>query len=363
MKSTAKRHVTLKCFVLTLLILQTIMLPCTMLNALTLPSKVSASTKHESVTGKNTESAPYAPKGTTGDEKLDRIADSILSQLIDEDMSEMEIIEAVYAFTKAQITYSSPASSNFFEGAEAGLMYRRGNCYTRAFTVVALLKRAGIDATYDVEYEGRHAWALVDDHVIDTGFNVFWVPINELQDYVHKGFYLYRTEKSDPPEAAYEIRTVYDDHRVIPFDTVYQLNPDEDSIYPEKTVKSEGIAGKTRDQWSYSYLNDERKPEDDLLVEDDQVVREKIDRIMLVGQKYEARRVIESFPGEQSIYTCDQTLQGKRVPGTGLNGVERVFGKVTAIDEKTGNLTAVTIEKTIPIRRAIPYKVYEYRGR
>lgn len=303
----------------------------------------------------------YTPKGTTGDSQLDQIADSILERLITNRMSDDEIIRVVYNWAKAQISYSSPASSLFVEGATDGLMYRRGNCYTRAYTQVALLRRAGIDATYKVEYEGRHAWALVGDFVLDTGFSVFWVDESTLQDYVHKGFYLYRTGPSDPPEAAYEIRTVYDDHKVIPFDTIYELNPDPDSIYPDQVVKIDGVHGETRDQWSYSYLNNERKPEDDLLVEDDQVIQEKIDRIILVGQSYVKRRVIKAEAGSGTIVTDDPSLAGQRVPGTGLNGVEKVSGVVTKIDHETGRMIALRIEARNVIRGPIPYKTFQYR--
>lgn len=307
------------------------------------------------------ESSAYTPRGTTGDEELDLIADSILSRLITDDMSDETIIQRVYEWAKAQITYSSPASSVFVDGAKFGLMYRRGNCYTRAFTQVALLQRAGIDATYDVEYGGRHAWALVGDFVLDTGFRVFWVDVATLQDYVHKGFYLYRTEPSEPPESSYEIRTVYDDHKTIPFQTVYELHPDPNSLYLEKQVKVKGVNGETRDQWSYSFIDNERYPDDDLLVEDDQVVTSVIDRVVLVGQRWSERQVILSEAGEETIDTNDKALDGTRVPGTGLNGVKKLSGRVIQIDHETGRILERTVDHIKVIRDATPFKTYRYR--
>ncbi|HHT45574.1 MAG TPA: hypothetical protein GXZ89_08805 [Fastidiosipila sp.] len=308
-----------------------------------------------------TESSTYTPRGTTGDEELDQIADSILSRLITDSMTDEEIIEKVYEWAKAQITYSSPASSVFVDGAKFGLLYRRGNCYTRAFTQVALLQRAGIDATYDVEYGGRHAWALVGNFVLDTGFRVFWVDVATLQDYVHKGFYLYRTEASDPPESSYEIRTVYDDYKTIPFQTIYELNPDPDSLYADKQVKVEGVNGETRDQWSYSFIDNERYPEDDLLVEDDQVVTAVIDRVVLVGQRWSKRQVIPAKAGEETIDTNDRALHGRRVPGTGLNGVKKLSGQVVEIDPLTGRILDKTVDQVQVIREATPFKTYRYR--
>lgn len=305
--------------------------------------------------------AAYTPRGSAGSESLDQIADSILSRLINNNMSDADIIAAVYGWVRQQIIYSSPASSNYLIGAEAGLRYRRGNCYTRAYTQVALLRRAGIDATYKAEYEGRHCWALVGEYVLDTGFNVFMVKESTLQDYVSAGIYLYRTTASpEPPPSNMESRTVYLDLRTHPFSTEYRLNPDPASLYPDQVISVAGVNGQTRDQWTQRYVDGVRDPSNDLLVEDDQVVAEKVDQIVLVGSLLIERMEIPAAAGGAVVETGDPALDGQRVPGTGENGVLRRETRVIGINPATGIASAFGTATDVVERQPAAYSVYRY---
>ena len=303
---------------------------------------------------------PYAPRGTSGSETVDRLADTILSQLINGSMTDSEIMSAVFNWVRRQITYSSPASSVYLTGAEAGLRYRRGNCYTRAFTQVALLRRAGINATYNVEYEGRHSWALVGDYVLDTGFNVYMVKESALQDYISGGIYLYRTGPSPRPSTSTESRTVYLDEQTIPYQTYYRLNPDPASIYPNQIVSVAGVNGVTRDQWTHRYENGVRQPSRDLLVEDNQVVTVKVDQIVLVGQTIIEMASIPASAGTAMVETSDPALDGQRVPDTGADGILQIMRTITSLNEQTGEALDFGASQEKIIMPAAPYSVYVY---
>lgn len=293
---------------------------------------------------------------STGDPDLDAAADAILDRLLTTDMTVDERLAEIYAWTKRQISYTSPAKTTFVEGAMDGLTYRRGNCYTRAFTLLALLTRAGIEATYKVEYEGRHAWVVYDGHILDTGFSVFMVPEEELQDYVHAGFYLYATTERTAPDRSIEHRTEYI-YSEIPFETIYVLNPDETSYYPEHVVSVEGQVGSKRDQWTRYYENDVYRPElnRDILVAEDVVTREAIDRVILVGQIWRQVTFISVPETLTYVDTKDPGLDGQLVPGTGVPGERTELRRITSLDERGYALEydVIEVNEITPVARQL----------
>lgn len=293
---------------------------------------------------------------STGDADLDKATDAILDRLLTAEMTLDERIEEIYAWTKRQISYTSPAKTTFIEGAMDGLTYRRGNCYTRAFTLLALLTRAGVEATYEVEYEGRHAWVVYNGCILDTGFSVFMVPEEELQDYVHAGFYLYATTERTAPGGSIEHRTEYI-YKEIPFNTVYQLNPDETSFYPEHVVAVEGQVGSMRDQWTryYEYGVYQPKLNRDILVAENVVIRDAIDRVILVGQYWRQSTLISVPKTVSYVNTNDRELDGKQVPGTGIPGEHTELRRLTSLDERGYALDYVIVEvsEIAPIARQL----------
>lgn len=142
-------------------------------------------------------------------------ADAILSKITNADMSQKEIIRAIYDFCHEKIAYSDGAvKDNWVQGAYDGLVKRRGDCYTYAMSAKVLLTRAGI-TNKDIEKiptpTTMHYWNLVDIgegwHHFDTcrradGSTFFYKTDAELMEYsnAHKGTHNYdRTIYTDIP--------------------------------------------------------------------------------------------------------------------------------------------------------------------
>lgn len=133
-------------------------------------------------------------------------ADRILYKIINSEMSQMEIIRAIYDWCHEKVAYSDGASKNdWVQGAYDGLVNRRGDCYTYAMTAKVLLTRAGI-TNKDIEKiptpTTMHYWNLVDVgegwHHFDTcrradGSTFFYKTDAELMEYSnsHKGTHNY----------------------------------------------------------------------------------------------------------------------------------------------------------------------------
>lgn len=301
---------------------------------------------------------PYMPGGSTGSADVDTLADGILSRLINGEMSNSQITSTIYDWVRRSISYSSPASSNFYSGAIEGLRYRRGNCYTHAFTTAAMLQRAGINAGYNVEYEGRHAWALLGGYIVDPTMGRYMVLESSMRDYVWEGFYLYRNDKSDPPETKVEHRTEFINKEKIPFNTFFQLNPDPNSVYPNQVISVKGIDGEKGDLWDRHFVDGKAVPDKDLLIEEGRVITEAVDQIILIGQKDIVRQVIPAPAGTKVVVTNDKSLDGTRVPMTGKDGEKISIQTATSIDSKTGNATFGTPLSTTV--EPVSYDIYRY---
>ncbi len=97
--------------------------------------------------------------------KVYEMADAVLETLIDEDMSEYEIVEAIYWYCKWNISYTGTSDkSDWITGAYNGLKYHSGDCFTYATVAKVLLTRAGI-TNMDISKipaATQHFWNLVD---------------------------------------------------------------------------------------------------------------------------------------------------------------------------------------------------------
>ena len=99
-------------------------------------------------------------------EYVEAEADRILYKITNSEMTQYEIIRAIYDWCHEKIAYSDGASKNdWVQGAYDGLVNRKGDCYTYAATAKVLLTRAGIK-NKDIEKiptkTTMHFWNLVD---------------------------------------------------------------------------------------------------------------------------------------------------------------------------------------------------------
>lgn len=299
----------------------------------------------------------YEPGGTSGSASVDEAADAILRSLITNQMSNSQIISRVYSWTRSQIRYSAGGSQVYLTGAMDGLRYRRGNCYTRAFVLVALLRRAGVWSTYHFEYRRMHAWAQVGSYVLDVGFNIFMRPISSLVDTRRDGYYIYRETASEIPSDSSR-RVVFENRVPIPYSTIYQVNSNESSVYNNLTYSDVAPQnGEIRDHYTYFYSGTRlvRK----LLVEKDQRV-EPVHQIIFVGQRDSRTERVPMTKGNATVVTQDQNLDGKQVPNTGRDGVVRITRQLLSVDSATGAPTGWSAETSVTETEMIPYSVYLY---
>lgn len=123
-------------------------------------------------------------------------ADDILASITNPSMSQYEVIKAIYDWCHSKIAYVDGTSkASWVDGAYAGLVLRKGDCFAYAMTAKCLLTRAGI-TNMDIERvrvgDSMHFWNLVDIgegwHHFDTcrrsdGATFFYLTDAELMDY------------------------------------------------------------------------------------------------------------------------------------------------------------------------------------
>lgn len=123
-------------------------------------------------------------------------ADDILASITNPSMSQYEVIKAIYDWCHSKIAYVDGTSkANWVDGAYAGLILRKGDCFAYAMTSKCLLDRAGI-TNMDIERvrigDSMHFWNLVDIgegwHHFDTcrradGSTFFYLTDAELMAY------------------------------------------------------------------------------------------------------------------------------------------------------------------------------------
>lgn len=110
---------------------------------------------------------PYTAENTpVTEEAVNAAADYLLASITNPSMSQYEVIKAIYDWCHFKIAYADETSkASWVEGAYAGLVSRRGDCYAYAMTAKCLLTRAGI-TNMDIERvpvgNSMHFWNLVD---------------------------------------------------------------------------------------------------------------------------------------------------------------------------------------------------------
>lgn len=91
-------------------------------------------------------------------------ANEILEGIITDDMSQYDIVEAIFYWTWGNIGYGNTEHTTYEEAAHSGLVGRYGDCLVYAATAKVLLTQAGIK-NMDIEKipsSTEHYWNLID---------------------------------------------------------------------------------------------------------------------------------------------------------------------------------------------------------
>ena len=99
------------------------------------------------------------------EDKVNAAADKILSQIINDSMSEYDKAYAIFRWVHDKIAYSDKTPKNgYVDGAYRGLVKKQGDCYTYAMSAKCLLTRAGIKNMDIAKIPSKtsHYWNLID---------------------------------------------------------------------------------------------------------------------------------------------------------------------------------------------------------
>lgn len=99
------------------------------------------------------------------EDELNSLADGVLAQILNPDMSQMDILTAIYNYVTGNVSYIDHSDKgNWSKAAYEGLVNHRGDCYVFACTTKLLLTRAGIENTdiYKSDQYSTHYWNLVN---------------------------------------------------------------------------------------------------------------------------------------------------------------------------------------------------------
>ncbi len=140
-----------------------------------------------------------AEESSSNNQKLDKLADDVLSIIIKEGMSKKEKAKAIYEWNKNHIIYSdSSDKSDWVKAAIQGLTLGSGDCFVYFSTAQELLTRASIPNKKIQKSDGHHYWNLVDygqgwyhfdttPHKGDTvPYSLFMLTDNQLKEYSEK---------------------------------------------------------------------------------------------------------------------------------------------------------------------------------
>ena len=147
------------------------------------------------------------------DEQLDELAESVLSDILKDDMSVAKKIKAVYDYCRYKIRYTGDSDKTDWKGeAYRGLTEFKGDCFTYYAAAFLLLNKIdGVEVLSVERIDGRthHYWCLVN---IGTGWyhydacpnHIFGTCFMRTNDQIHKGEgrAYWKFDKSLLPEVA-----------------------------------------------------------------------------------------------------------------------------------------------------------------
>lgn len=101
---------------------------------------------------------------THTEEEVLELANNVLSEIIDDSMSDYDKASAIYDWVRGHITYSNTESEAWTDAAYDGLVLGRGDCGAFTNASRALLTAAGIKnmTISKIPSDTTHAWNLVD---------------------------------------------------------------------------------------------------------------------------------------------------------------------------------------------------------
>lgn len=146
------------------------------------------------------------------EEDVWELCDKVLDQIINDNMSEKEKVEAIFNWVDWSIKYQGHAEKvSWIQGAYDGLKNRIGDCFTIASTCHALYTRAGFETfmieRYPITY-AQHFWNAVkidgvwyhcDALTKDDGTRFFMWDSQKLKTYSdsHRGYHYYDADRYD----------------------------------------------------------------------------------------------------------------------------------------------------------------------
>ena len=152
-------------------------------------------------------------------DEVNALGDSVLAKIINENMTGLEKVEAIYTYIMGHISYINDSDKgDWVQAAYEGLMNRKGDCYVYASTAKLLLTRAGI-TNMDIEKipsDTLHYWNLVD---------------------LGEGWYHFdTTPRKDHPRIF-----MWDDRQMMEYSESHDKSHNYDhSLYPKVNGSSEG---------------------------------------------------------------------------------------------------------------------------
>ncbi len=94
---------------------------------------------------------------------VDAMADKVLAQITNAQMSKEEKARAIYSWVRGNLRYvSTSEKGDWVKAAYDGLRRKSGDCYTYYSISLALLSRADIPSIEVVRLDGHHWWNLID---------------------------------------------------------------------------------------------------------------------------------------------------------------------------------------------------------
>jgi len=119
---------------------------------------------------------PFSAKGDTGNSELNQLVDTIFAKTLHGDMSNYEVVRALYDFGRTIRYQAGPLASPWQTRALSTLTTRTGNCFGRMYAMEALFVRAGIPQREQIQYNQVHSWNQVDIgngwQNVDIGYSV-----------------------------------------------------------------------------------------------------------------------------------------------------------------------------------------------
>lgn len=223
---------------------------------------------------------PYEPKRSTGNAQLDALADSILSRIIDGDMTPYQQAYAIQRWIHRSFVYrAQPNRTNLVAGAITGLSKRTGDCYIFSFTNQAMLTRAGISNYGLTSDTGSHAWTMARIGgraiVSDPIWGYFDVPMSMVRakqdergnDYYH----------NDNENRTSEIQSV---EEALPFEV--ERVEDKSMLQGEERVEQAGVEGMVSKTYHVYFTNN---VETRRVLQGENVIRAPKNEIVRYGTK------------------------------------------------------------------------------